>query len=154
VFQFWKLALFDCIHVSIATVMDVRVTLTLHHKWALAFTTNKPNIQFVSALLLHLNDHEFAASASGLDRYDAAMHDTEFTSLQGCTWQGVQAEDFVVCLPRDALRKPWAASVPEGDAQDDDDVVACVRGSRDSPKQSAQDGPCQTYPGIVDGRRR
>lgn len=74
----------------------------------------------MSALLLHLNDYEFAAPASRLDRHNTTIHDAVFTSLQGCNWQGAQARGVIVCWPRNALRRLWAASVPEGDAQDDD----------------------------------
>ena len=62
--------------------MDVRVTLTVGYIWILAFASNKPHIEFVSAFLLHLDDHDLAAPASGLDRYDTAIHDAVFINLQ------------------------------------------------------------------------
>lgn len=91
VFQLRQLAVFDFILVSIATTVMVRVTLTVHHVRILAFTPNKPHVQFVRAFLLHLQDHEFTATASGLDGHDAPIHAVAFTSLQGFNGQGVQA---------------------------------------------------------------
>jgi hypothetical protein len=90
-FQLWQLAVFDYILVSIATTVVVRVTLTVHHVRILAFTPNKPHIQFVRAFLLHLHDHEFTAPASGLDGHDAPIHVVALTSSQGFNRRGVQA---------------------------------------------------------------
>jgi hypothetical protein len=88
------LAVFDYILVSIATtviVVIVRVTLTVRHVRILAFTPNKPHIEFVRAFLLHLHDHEFTAPASGLDGHNAPIHAIAFTSSQGFNRHGVQA---------------------------------------------------------------
>ena len=104
--------------------MEVRVTLTVHHIRVLAFTSNEPNIKLVSAFLLHLNHHCLAAPASRLDRHNVSMHDAVITSSEGCNRQGAQARAVIVCLPRHTLRRLSAASIPEGEAQDDDDVVA------------------------------
>lgn len=60
------------------------MALTVHHIWILAFTSNKPDIKFVRAFLLHLDDYDIAAPASRLDWHNAAIHDDAvFTRLQG-----------------------------------------------------------------------
>lgn len=76
--------------------MEVRVTLTVHHKWVLAFTSNKPNIKFVSPILLNLDHHSLAAPASRLDRHDVSIHDVVFTSLQHWNRQGACARVVIV----------------------------------------------------------
>lgn len=121
VFQFWKLALFDCILVSIATtVVEVGATLTVRHIWTLAFTSNKSYIQLVGAFLQHFDDHELTSPASRSDRHNVAIHAVVSTSLQGSNRQGGRARAvdlFLFCPPRHKLRKLLSTALLEGEAQ-------------------------------------